>query len=210
MGQNLNSENNGGGAASGSGCVIPRAVFRGSELKVASQSIITNFASVSSAVAQVDLSTLITQGLDVFQRIGRAVHVHYVEFCGQLVGGQANVVADDNRNTARVSLLYANPGGVTSSNYNVGAILDPRFMTGLERVYYDEVFSLASPGRDSTGYLPACALVSRRVPVNKTLTWVSNAWSQPNTLILCACSDSAIVPNPGFTAGALLIAFTDA
>jgi hypothetical protein len=185
-------------------------VFRGKELKIASNSLITNFSSISSAVAQIDLSTLITQGLDVYQRIGRDVHIHYVEFAGQLVGGQANVVLDDARNVVRLSLLYCNPGGVTGANYNAGAVLDPRFMTGLEKVYYDELISLVTPGRDSTGYLPACAVVSRRIPVNRSLTWVTNAWAQPNTLILAACSDSAAVPNPGFSSGALLIAYTDA
>jgi hypothetical protein len=203
----------GGEASSSSGLsVMPR--LRGlHELKYATLDLTANFNQIKTNVtSNLELSTLIAQGTGLNNRVGNEVLVKYVEFVGQLVGGQANTVADDARNVVRLTLVSAIIGTIWSAaNYSTTKVLEKRTISGLMHVYYDELISLNTPGRDTTGYLPACTMFSRRVRVNKRMSWfAASGGATPVGLALVGSSDSSIVPFPGFTSGTLVIAFEDA
>lgn len=181
-------------------------------MKLFQNDLPTYFASVSTAVATRDLTSSIAGGTDYNQRVGRSVHVKEIQFNGQLVGGQANTVTDENRNVVRISIVGCNSGLVwNAGTYNPSMVLDPRIMAGLHHVYYDEVISLVSPGADGTGYLPATTMVSRKIKVNKVLNWPSaaGAATTPYCIFMVMSTDSAAVPHPGFVSGTAVVSFTD-
>jgi hypothetical protein len=160
------------------------------------------FASVTTAVSLKDLGALIAAGDGVNNRTGQAIRCLSLRVSATLVGGQSNVVTDDNRNTFRFLVLQGsagtNPAGIT-----VNSIIDPRFTTGVESVLFDKQWTLCSPGPDSTGYMPAAVGFRRNISLRGQVLKFSNvgAGTQKgeNLWILCV-SDSAAVTNPGFTA----------
>jgi hypothetical protein len=207
-----NQEKLGGDASSSRGLSIipePRGLH---EMKYSYVPLTTSFTQIKTSVVSTDCCVLIPQGTDKVNRIGDEIFVRYVEVVGQLVGGQANTVADDARNVVRLSLIENILGTIWSpANFTVQNILDRRSVGGLVKTLYDEVISLNTPGRDTTGYLPACTMVSRRIKVGRKFTFKDAAGAgSPFTLSLVACSDSSVAPWPGFVNGQLLIAFEDA
>jgi len=187
-------------------------MFRGSELKQKVYALTTNFSSVSTAGQQYDIGSTIGQGLEIDQRIGRAIRAVKVSLTGTMVGGQTNSVTDDRRNTVRLCLLLAE--SVSTFTYTVSDVLDPRLRPGLVRVLYDRVFELVTPGGDSTGYIPATKEMHLSIPINKIMTFgqaaAGAAAASPYSLFLYVVSDSAGVPHPGFVDGNMVLSYTDA
>jgi len=185
----------------------------GQEHKLRALTLVGAAASVGTAGVPVRLSQ-IAQGLDFTERIGRAIIIKSVSFCGQLIGGQTNSAVDENRNIVRIAIVSMNPGtALAAATYNVESIIDPRYVSGLKHVYYDRFFSLDSPGRDTTGYMPACRQVScPKIPIHLRVDYTSNiATSESDTsLWIWFISDSGAVPNPGFGSGAIACEFIDA
>lgn len=202
-----------GGSSSAPGLFINQVMSRRTEQKWWLTDMVANFASVSTTPSTRDAVAYIVCGNDYNNRIGRTIHLNSLEFSGQLCGGQANSVTDENRNVFRLSVIECISGLTWSSgSYNVSTVLDPRIFGGIMRVLYDEVFTLVSPGRDTTGYLPAVVAVHRKVRLNKTVNFsLSTAVAPfPYTILIVACSDSGAVPHPGFTAGSAVTRYTDA
>jgi hypothetical protein len=186
---------------------IPTITYRGSELKAISA---TPFTSVSTGVSSFDLTGQIIGGTDLNQRIGRAIHAHYVVVDWIVQGGQVNLAADDNVNTIRFSLCDAfnvAPG----ANYSLTIRADPRLIIGTSKFYWDKLLQLESSGRDSTGYMPAVSHVRATVPINRKYTYTgAGAYvCAPETLSLLAISDSVVAPSPGVTSGAITLYYTD-
>jgi len=156
----------------------------------------------------------IAQGLDFTERIGRTIIIKSFQLMGQLIGGQSNSAVDENRNVFRIALVAMNPSvALAAATFSVESIIDKRYVPGLIKVYYDKMFSLASPGRDTTGYLPACKMVSiPRIPLNIRVEYTSNiATSESGTALwVWFISDSVAVPHPGFESGAMAIQYADA
>jgi hypothetical protein len=186
------------------GLSISDPARRGEEMKYVPLVLPT---SVSTTVSNVSLG--VGAGAEVTQRIGRTVVYKRLHLCAQLTGGQTNVVADDARNSFRIVIADADIG--VTPTFTLNDILDPRFIAGLQKVYYDKTFSLATPGRDSTGYLPASREIFIDVPVDKIQTYfgsATNAQSRSSLCMFCV-SDSVAVPSPGFTNGGAYVTFTD-
>jgi len=161
-----------------------------------------------------NVGPLIQMGTDASQRVGREVFVKSLEFNGTLEGGQSNLATDDNHNTVRFIVCTGTPsslGSSISSNFSVSYYLNQRGLPGLERVLYDQTWELMSPGRDSTGYMPALAKFKVRVPINQKLTWTGSSGNATfRDIYFAAVSDSSAAPNPGFTYGYVTVNFVDA
>lgn len=193
---------------------LPMSLTRaGHECKLRAVTLVGAFASVGVAGVPIRLSQ-IAQGLDFTERIGRSIIIKDFVLCGQLVGGQANSAVDDNRNVFRIAVVSMNSGvALAAATFNVESLIDRRYVPGLRHVYYDKFFSLASPGRDTTGYLPACRQVSIPcIPINLRVNYTSNiATSESDAVLWAWCiSDSNAVVNPGFESGAMTVTYTDA
>jgi len=193
---------------------IPRTTTRsGQELKFRAITLVGAFASVGTAGVPIRMSQ-IAQGLDFTDRIGRSIIIKSFRLDGQLVGGQTNSAVDEQRNVFRIALVEMNAGvALAAATFNVESIIDPRYVPGLKKVHFDQLISLASPGRDSTGYMPACRMVHiPRIPMNVKIDYTSNvATSESGSVLWAWCiSDSNAVPNPGFESGAMLTEYVDA
>jgi len=132
-----------------------------------------------------------------------------------LVGGQSNVAADDKRNVFRLVLAWWDCKSNTPLQTN-GATLGGSIehgqasALGLISVVYDKMYSLASPGRDSTGYLPPTKLINLHKKLSGKINYTGNGVGTANRhLILSMISDSGIIPSPGFVTGEYCFKYLD-
>jgi hypothetical protein len=192
--------------------IVSSTVLRGLELKHKDLPLVTNFASVGTGGAIVDLCSGIQQGLDTYNRVGRSILVSRIHLVGTLVGGQANTAPDDDRNVFRLSIGTGWPAAplLTGGYYTLDSVLDPRTLPGLIKPFYDKTMVLAAPGRDSTGYLEAVREVAIDIRPNVYCNFTSTTVSGPISFFLWCLSDSSGVPNPGFVNGVVSVEFTDA
>jgi len=182
--------------------------IRGREIKV---HFVNPPTSITTAGWTVDLCNGIAQGTNwTDQRIGNRIHVVHFAIDAVLSGGQANVITDDNRNTIRMALVRASPG-VSWSGFTLNSVLDPRLISGLAHVYFDRVFTIQSPGRDTVGYMPAVRIIREKIRVafNTVFTGTGTATQSFQTLWLLFVSDSAAPPSPGFVSGGLNLQYLD-
>lgn len=187
------------------------ATYRGQEVKFVQVQNVAQLSGITSSGFILSLGGLVIEGSDIFNRIGRSIHVLGLSFFGQLCGGQSNIALDDNRNVVRLSVITAVSGATVGSlAYSLNTPLCNRTTVGLAHVYHDELISLESPGRDSTGYMPALADVQFRVNLGFKLNYTSGA-AVPSfkDLFLVAISDSSAAPSPGFTNGAFYLTFVE-
>ena len=185
---------------------------RMAEVKRFSRPITTEFSAVSTTATALDIPSLIAQGTEFNQRIGRQIRARglYLDFTIQ--GGQSNVVADDKINTMRLLVCQGAPTTTGASivsmlTVSVGPVNGENF-NGMKRVFLDQTLDLASPGRDSTGYMPALRHFKRYIPLNLIIPYTSGGASG-DTLWLAMVSDSGVVPNPGCTSGRVELVYTD-
>jgi hypothetical protein len=73
---------------------VRRAIASNIENKRASYSLVQHFNSVHNAWAELNL-TRITQGTDIFARVGRRVNVRSIEIKGAIAQGASGVAFDD-------------------------------------------------------------------------------------------------------------------
>jgi len=179
--------------------------LRGAELKVWSETLATHFSSVSSAQSTIDVLSGVAAGTGVNQRVGRSIFVHQVHLYGTLVQGCVNLATDDLYNTFRMVLLETAQGHTPT--ISVDALVGPRLQDYLLRVLHDQTIILTSPGPNSVGYIPQVVPVDVVIRVNQRFDFGS-AGTEPQ-LSLVMVSDSAAAANPGFTAGAVGVTFTD-
>lgn len=189
--------------------VVSSMASGGRELKFYPQLLTTNLGSVSTAMSTQTLTGQIQIGTALTQRVGRSIHIKRISLDGILVGGQSNLATDDNRNTVRLVCAEMDVGA--SLSIAVGDILDPRTQRGIQRIYYDQLIFLQSPGRDSTGYMPAMRRVSISLPINRDLSYVTDGLNGESRTYFAwfMVSDSLLAANPGFTSGATLTEYTD-
>lgn len=169
--------------------------------------------SIGTTPAILDIGDRIIEGTDVDDRVGREIYVDKLEFRATLIGGQSNLATDDKYNVFRLAVLAGTPGTMPlaiASNFSNSYFMDPRGMGGLDVVLFDRSFTLASPGRDSTGYMPPIKEIVIDVPVRRKLKYLGPTGSPSfRELYLVAVSDSSAAPNPGFANGFMTIHYHD-
>lgn len=181
------------------------------------QKFITNpltvaFSSISTAVSFIDLSALIGAGTDYFNRVGRQITQHNLSLSGTLVGGQSNLATDDPYNVLRISVVKGNVG-MTFGVWGLTQVLSADTVIGLDRVLMDRFITLESPGRNSTGYMPAIKRVDFSVDLRNVVTHFTTAAAgsqNGETCFLVMISDSTVMSNPGFVDGSWVLKFSDA
>lgn len=156
----------------------------------------------------------IATGTDVSNRLGRHIRCTGLKFHGTLAGGQSNIATDDKYNTVRISVVKQNAQTASPlPGLTLNTILDPRNSQciGLEKTFYDKCFLLESPGRDSTGYMPALLEVNFNLKFNVPVFFAgTGAGTVADEQIIIACvSDSVLTPSPGFVSGAFILSFED-
>jgi hypothetical protein len=183
--------------------------FGSHENKYFQSSLTTYFSTISTTTKILDLSSPIVEGDDWNMREGRNIHLRDLIFYGQFIGGQSNVALDEQRNCVRIAVVEA-PTSWSSSSINVSSPADCRAW-GCQRILFDEIFSLVSPGRDTVGYMPAGLYVDRKVRIRNNINYAGagSAADVGLTIFLVMVSDSAAVPNPGFVNGTWLLRFED-
>lgn len=180
------------------------------ELKDSFLPLTGTFGSVGSTSVSQFLA--ISQGIDANQRIGRHITVTGFEVVGNLIGGQSNLSTDDRYNQVRIAIVQTNAG--QAPTMDLVSPLDPRFNSavGLRRVLFDQVYTLVSPGKDSTGYMPAARRIEIRGRCNIPIVFNGSGGSTAcvNTVGIVMVSDSGLAPNPGFTQGYWRLLYHDA
>lgn len=194
---------------------VRRAINSGVESKLNNTVLATAFSSCGSTWNEVEL-TDIAQGTGQNQRIGNHITACGFTIDGVLVGGQTNLVTDDNRNTMRIILAIwdattATPCADNSISLSSYLSRDRIVGNGLIQKLFDKVIVLRTPGADSTGYLPAVQHIKRYIRFYRKLYYAgSSSTSCGRKIILSILSDSGAVPNPGFTSGFCNMYFKDA
>lgn len=173
------------------------------------------YSSIANAWIETDL-TDIAEGDDaVANRTGREIKIKYAFLDANLVGGQVNGVTDDAYDNIRMVLALWDSTSATPLASN-GAVLDSLIQKnrawgrGLSRKLYDRFVLLQTPGKDSSGYIPAVRHIRFFIPINKIIKYNSTAGTTANQKLIFSCrSDSIAVPNPGFVFGKLVVHFED-
>lgn len=121
---------------------------------------------------------------------------------GTLVGGQSNIVTDDQRNTVRIAVVKAPYSWTPSGLFNLIAASDERVLQ-VNRILFDKTFLLMSPGRDGTGYMPSGAQLDIDIPLSGKIIFnsASAASDIGDVFFIVMVSDSTVNPNPGFVSG---------
>lgn len=172
-------------------------------------SLTADFTSVGSASIAVELTGVIDQGDDFSNRDGRKIVIDSLILSGTLVGGQSNAVTDDAYNAFRI-MLYENGGTAAPVAVFTTSFLTPEISASMGTLLYDSKLLLATPGDDSTGYVPAVKLVDVNIPINRVYLYpTTNGLASPMGLYLVMVSDSAAVSHPGFVSGTYVIRFHD-
>lgn len=184
------------------------------ELKEYYATLPSVWSSITSSAATYDVPLQIAQGLDSHQRIGKRIFVKDLVIDGTIEGGQMNVAADDNHNNVRVCAILGVPTTASTAlntSFSCNAMLTPTALPGLLQVKYDRMIELASPGRDSTGYMPALHHIHVVIPVNREIVYTTSAGSSVSgvSLMVCMVSDSIAITHPGCTYGQLRMRFYD-
>jgi len=183
-----------------------------SELKYYADVATASFTGISSSVSSMPLFAKLITGVGLNQRIGFSVTPRRFTLDGTVSGGQSNLATDDSTNTFRICVVVGAPG-VTPSGITVSSLLDPRSTVGVDAVLADRIFTLQSPGRDSTGYMPAVRRFSISIPLSSVgpILYSSGAVSSVKNrdVFLCMVSDSALAPHPGFVNGAYRFDYFD-
>lgn len=193
-------------------------VARGEEIKRYSYGMHSAFGAVTTNPVASSLSGGISQGATASQRVGNIVTIKGVGFFGTLVGGQSNLALDDNFNTVRIivaeciSAVTMSGSVLLPGYFAISNFIEPRTIPGLTRVLYDHVLTLESPGRDSTGYMPAVRRLNWHCPMNLKMAFTGsgNNTDTSNSIVIFMVTDSVAAPSPGFEDGSEYIEFTDA
>lgn len=195
--------------------IVKSEISKAVETKFTTANTSTSFASISTNWSEVDL-TNIGQGVTATTRVGQEIDLRGVRINGVMVGGQTNVALDDNRNIVRIVLALWDTKTATPCQTNgvtLSALLNNKVPsgTGLIKKYMDRIITLNSPGRDSTGYMPAQRYIKIYKRLARKIKYSTTAGTTAQTkLVLSMLSDSVAVPNPGFVSGDLSVYFDDA
>jgi len=172
----------------------------------------SDFSSISTTWTEADRSN-IPAGAGESQRVGRQVAITGVHLDGVLESGVSNIVTDDKFNLVRVVIgLWTSATPCTGLDRNLPITKWYQGKGKLVHKLFDQVFSLESPWRDSTGYMPALQKVSihRRLKNPVIVTYADDSVNYPDKrVIFSIVSDSSAVSNPGFIQGYYHIEYKD-
>lgn len=202
--------------------VIRRTVNNMAETHSATLTLNTAFGSIGYTWQE--LLCFPSQGGLSTQIIGRRYEIIGFSLWGTLSGGQTNTVADDRYNVVRmVAAVFDGdtagtaPGSKWPNMSSGGAATPIRLKSPIwpndgstqwiRRKVKDKLWTLTSPGRDSTGYMPVLKNVSFKHRFKKPLIVnycnESGGLKADKVLAIGVCSDSSAVPAPGFVNGTL-------
>lgn len=178
----------------------------------------SGFSSVGTTWTE--LTWLPISGTTGPSKIGNKISITSIGFKGTLVGGQANLALDDNRNWVRIVLAFwKNPSTTGASlhtplnlnSFPSGMSIDKTTQPTMLFKCCDKQILLTSPGRDSTGYIPPQRMVSYfhkfRKPV--TITWDALTQIPDKQWFMSMVTDSTAAPSPGFVTGYLTVRWSD-
>ncbi len=173
----------------------------------------TQFQSVGSSGAIYD-NLQIAVGTDEGYRVGYKIHPVSLDIDGVLAGGQSNTGTDDSTNTVRLVVFLGNPGisaATCAAGWALSKPVRPTQVTGCHRVLHEELITLTTPGRDSTGYLPATRRYKARIPlaIGDVLFASATTSSANKGIYIFMISDSLVVPHCGFSSGSVALSYTD-
>jgi len=194
--------------------IVNKLIVRKSEKKFNIVGLPATFGSVGTAWIETDFTNL-SQGSAQGNRIGDSINAYSIGFKGVFAGGQSNLATDDVRNTVRIILAWWDGRSSTPCATNAVALSsliqsDETTGAGLIKILYDRTFYLQSPGRDSTGYMPALRYLKFYKKLNRKINYLTTtSTTSQKRLIMSVISDSAVVSHPGFISGYGLFKFTD-
>lgn len=195
---------------------VQKAIHKDVETKFANLNLTANFSSIGSGWTEYEM-TNISQGTGISSRVGNQIRLRGLFIGGSIVGGQTNLATDDNRDTMRIIIALwdsANAIPLTTNLADMNSLVAKETSAGkgLVKKYVDTIVQLRSPGRDSTGYLPALRYFKKFVKLHNTLVrYAGSASTTANRkLVISMISDSALVSHPGFTQGRHTLYFEDA
>jgi len=170
---------NGSERSEHSGRVIERFGKREAKVYTIASSTMST-TSVSTTPSITNILASIGQGTDYTQRIGRRIRVKRIFFHGQVLGGQANSVADDPYNVFRISVVMAKPAFNTAT-WGVNTPIDPRYgpCDGLIRVLHDSTHVMQAPAKDSTGYIASAKEFEFDLPVEIPVEYATSSTAAP-------------------------------
>jgi len=204
---------------------VRRAIASNIENKRAGYDLSVVFNSVGATWVELNL-TRITQGTDLFARIGRRVNVRSIEIKGAIAQGAAGGAFDDPYNVMRIilglwtGLASANSAPLGTSNLNINSPISPWNASGavatyrMQRKYLDRYITFSSPSRaDETSLVPATRTF-RYFKLFKRPMFIQysdgTGDSADRFFTLSMISDSTAVPNPGFISGYVVLTYEDA
>lgn len=170
------------------------------------------FQTVSTAGKTINFGKGLVQGTNYNQRVGDKINIVGYQFYGQLQGGQSNLATDEKTNYVRIMIMSTQQGASPTPLPNFDLPINRQTVPNVMKVYIDRMISLQTPGRDSTGYLPATRMVKFNVKLRKpfVIKFPQSGSTTPVVDLICwAVSDSSVVPNPGFLNGWLRVFYTD-
>ena len=197
---------------------INKAIVAKAEKKMNMFDLNTTFSSVGTTWVEQTWSPPF--GSTAAARIGNKIAITELSFQGVLVGGQANLALDDNRNWFRIVLgIWKNPSSTGVSTHSVLNLnsfpssmqIDHQTQPTLVYKVLDRTYTLSSPGKDSTGYLPPERYVTATHHFKKPVVVTYDAMSAipDKQWFLSMVSDSAAAPSPGFVSGYVKITYID-
>jgi hypothetical protein len=166
------------------------------------------FTTITSSFVKLDLCNGIGYGTAVNARIGNIITCKRFVLDCTLAGGQANLATDDRYNTVRVVMYSATPGN--SQTPSLSQCLEPRLIPGWFDVFLDRTIILESPGKDSTGYMPAVRRLKFDIPLRERIMYTGSTGTQSGkSLFLGFISDSGVAPSPGILSGFASLLYED-
>lgn len=192
---------------------VRSVITRSNETKYSANYLPSVFPTISSTWSESNFTAL-AQGDDVFsQRQGRRIAVTGFYLIGTLQGGQSNLATDDRINTVRmVGWVADNSTPMATAGHPISDLIGKRNNAGLIYKWCDRYFNLMSPGRDSTGYMPAIRHIKIYHKFKKPviIDYSSTTGASWNKAIgMSMISDSTLAPSPGFTVGQIRMMYKD-
>jgi len=199
---------------------VAKAIDNSIEDKQYTESLSTNFGSISSGWNEVAVTQL-TQGDGMGQRVGNRIKVKSLEIKGVIASGSENSVADDPYNVVRCIIATWNDKQTSpcaTSALGIDSAIN-NITNGkgyLRRKYYDKFIPLSvasSCGTDNDKFVPNLKGFHYYKRFKKPLfiQFTSDTNDYPNqTLAISMVSDSGVVLNPGFVNGYISMRYEDA
>lgn len=178
----------------------------------------TTFPLISNAWIELDLFSLMGQGVTLNTRVGNTIRVKSVHIRGVLKQGSNGGVNDDSYNVTRICLTKIETADLTpftTAAYTIDSmLLADSGCTGLKKVLYDKYIPMeACAGAPAVAMTPSVKSINIykrfKNPIKVTFS-NNNAGSNNIRLFLSMISDSVAAPSPSFVCGYWKIIYEDA